>query len=230
MNTSPGSIVPARERMIDCTDSDIDPRWTGICGAFATSSPSGSKMAQEKSSRSLMFTEDAVAARVAPICSAADMYMLLKTSSSTGSASVPDGALRASGRMRRSNRLPLSVSRASQSGSTTVVAVSSTMTAGPATRSPDPSFAADMDGGVLHPAFGEQAGLRRGSGLAAASGKRRFPGPVGVAHEFERRRLDHEPLGLGDEAEPALWCWSSKLSRTAASGPNGTVSGESVPS
>ena len=88
-----------------------------------------------------MFTEEAVAARVAPICSAADMYMLLNTSSSTGSASVPDGALRASGRTRRSTRLPLSVSRASQSGSTTVVAVSSTIIAGPATRLPAPSVA-----------------------------------------------------------------------------------------
>ena len=38
-------------------DSLIDPKCTGICGALATSSPSGVNIAQEKSNLSLMFTE-----------------------------------------------------------------------------------------------------------------------------------------------------------------------------
>ena len=39
------------------TERSIEPRWTGMCGALATSRPSPSKTAQEKSSRSLMLTE-----------------------------------------------------------------------------------------------------------------------------------------------------------------------------
>ena len=57
-------------------------------GAFAISWPSRSNSAQEKSSRSLMFTELAVLASVTPICSAMAMNRLLKISSSTGSARV----------------------------------------------------------------------------------------------------------------------------------------------
>ena len=74
--------------MIAVTQSPIDPRCTGICGAFATSPPSASKIAQEKSSRSLMFTEEAVFRNVAPISSAMAMKRLANTSSETGSASV----------------------------------------------------------------------------------------------------------------------------------------------
>ncbi len=39
------------------TDSPIEPRCTGMCGALAISWPRWSNRAQEKSSRSLMFTE-----------------------------------------------------------------------------------------------------------------------------------------------------------------------------
>mmetsp|Transcript_28012 Transcript_28012/g.85921 ORF Transcript_28012/g.85921 Transcript_28012/m.85921 type:complete len:205 (-) Transcript_28012:1361-1975(-) len=42
------------------TVSDMAPRCTGTCGAFATRAPSWLKIAQLKSSRSLMFTEVAV--------------------------------------------------------------------------------------------------------------------------------------------------------------------------
>jgi len=35
----------------------IEPRCTGMCGALAISSPAALNSAQEKSSRSLMFTE-----------------------------------------------------------------------------------------------------------------------------------------------------------------------------
>ena len=62
-----------------------------MCGALATSSPSASNSAQEKSSRSLMLTDWAVFSSRTPICSAIDMKRLLKTSSITGSASRADG-------------------------------------------------------------------------------------------------------------------------------------------
>src|SRR6516165_9367394 len=69
-------------------DSPMEPRWTGMCGALAIRPPWASKTAQEKSSRSLMLTEWAVACRRTPICSATDMNKLLKISSITGSARV----------------------------------------------------------------------------------------------------------------------------------------------
>ena len=72
----------------------MEPRCTGMCGALATSRPCASNTAQEKSSRSLMFTETAVFCKVTPICSAMDMKRLLKISSMTGSACVPIGAVR----------------------------------------------------------------------------------------------------------------------------------------
>ena len=68
------------------------PRWTGTCGALATRLPSASKMAQEKSSRSLMFTLIEVFCSTAPVCSATFMNRLLNSSSSTGSGrSLPAG-------------------------------------------------------------------------------------------------------------------------------------------
>ena len=44
-----------------------------MCGALAIKLPAASNTAQEKSSRSLMFTEYAVFCSVKPICSAIDM-------------------------------------------------------------------------------------------------------------------------------------------------------------
>ena len=61
-----------------------------MCGALATRLPSWLNTAQEKSRRSLMLTEWAVLASVAPICSAMDMNRLLNTSSITGSTSGAD--------------------------------------------------------------------------------------------------------------------------------------------
>ena len=138
-NTSPGFIRPAFSRMTVRTLSLIEPRWMGMCGAFATSMPSGSKIAQEKSSRSLMLTEYAVFSSVSPICSAIDMNRLLKTSSITGSQSVPTADSRASGTTRSRIRSPLGAMSARQPGSTTVVAVDSSTIAGPSTALPAPS-------------------------------------------------------------------------------------------
>ena len=57
------------------TASDIAPRWTGTWGAFATRSPAGLNRAQEKSSRSLMFTLMLVRCSIRPICSAIPMNL-----------------------------------------------------------------------------------------------------------------------------------------------------------
>ena len=137
--TSPGFILPAFSRMTVRMLSLIEPRWMGMCGAFATSMPSGSKIAQEKSSRSLMLTEYAVFSSVRPICSAIDMNLLLKTSSITGSQSVPTADSRSSATTRSRTRSPLGARCARQPGSTTVVAVDSSTIAGPSTASPAPS-------------------------------------------------------------------------------------------
>ena len=109
-----------------------------MCGALAISPPSASKIAQEKSSRSLMLTECAVPRSRTPICSATDMNRLLKISSSTGSTSVPGGLPVTARATRVSSRSPRPVTSADQPGSTTVVAKSSAISAGPATRCPGP--------------------------------------------------------------------------------------------
>ena len=61
----------------------------GDVGGVGHQPSAGSKIAQEKSRRSLMFTDRDVCCRVTPIRSATDMNRLLKTSSITGSTSVP---------------------------------------------------------------------------------------------------------------------------------------------
>ncbi|MNT95433.1 hypothetical protein D3C72_2373130 [compost metagenome] len=60
---SPGIIWPALAFMTVRTDSPMDPRCTGMCGALAIRRACASKMAQEKSRRSLMLTEYAVFCR-----------------------------------------------------------------------------------------------------------------------------------------------------------------------
>src|SRR5216684_3855739 len=88
MYTSPGRMAPALRAATIAMLSPIDPRCTGMCGALAISPPRASKTAQEKSSRSLMLTECAVARSLTPICSATDMNRLLKISSITGSTAA----------------------------------------------------------------------------------------------------------------------------------------------
>ena len=140
----PGRIAcaPAAQHLLD--DSPIEPRCTGMCGALAIRLPSGSNSAQEKSSRSLMLTDCAVFSRRTPICSAIDMKRLLKTSSSTGSASVPTPASAGARRPASSSRCPSSVMAACQPASTTVVASASAMIAGPVTVSPGGSSLAPV--------------------------------------------------------------------------------------
>ena len=158
----------------------IEPRWIGICGAFATSIPSGSKIAQEKSSRSLMLTEYAVFSRVRPICSAIDMNRLLKTSSITGSQSVPTADSRASATTRSMTRSPLVATRACQPGSTTVVAVDSRRTAGPFTAWPAASASRRKTGASCSAPPRWTATFANGSGSEAGS-----PSPAANANGLD---------------------------------------------
>ena len=95
------------------------------------------KMAQEKSSRSLILTEAAVFSSTEPICSAIDMNRLLNTSSITGSAHRfqwrPPLFL---GRGDRSEGCSLASRVALHPGSTTTVPVESSITHGPSMRIP----------------------------------------------------------------------------------------------
>ena len=112
-------------------DSLIDPKCTGICGALATSSPSGVKIAQEKSSLSLMFTEAAVFSRTVPICSAIFINRLLNISSITGSTLVPIAFCLLSGSIRSRIKSLFDESCALQPGSITIVEACSMIIAGP---------------------------------------------------------------------------------------------------
>ena len=102
-----------------------------MCGALAMRAPSALKIAQEKSSRSLMLTLVAVAWSATPISSAMAMNRLLKISSRTGSTSVPIALPRSSGAARVSTSVPSLARSPRQPGSTTIVEVASKISAGP---------------------------------------------------------------------------------------------------
>jgi hypothetical protein len=70
--------------MADFTDMGIEPKWTGICAAWAIISPSRSKMAQEESRLSFMFGEKAVLLSVTPISSEIEENRFLNTSNKMG--------------------------------------------------------------------------------------------------------------------------------------------------
>ena len=106
----PSRAAP-RVSMIVRMLSPIEPRCTGMCGALAISAPVASNSAQEKSSRSLMLTEVAVACSATPISSAIAMNRLLKISSITGSASVPIACARSAGAARVRMSVPSSRAR-----------------------------------------------------------------------------------------------------------------------
>lgn len=67
------------------TASYILPRCTGKCGALATNSPFGLKIAQEKSSLSLILVETEVYCNVFPIYSAIDINREPNIDNSIGS-------------------------------------------------------------------------------------------------------------------------------------------------
>ena len=127
---------PALSRITVLMLSPIEPKCTGMCGALAINSPCWLNSAQEKSRRSLMFTECAVFCNCKPICSAIFMNKLLNTSSITGSTEVPAAWRVERGAMRSSTKWCSAVNLACQPVSMTVVAWRSTTSAGPATTSP----------------------------------------------------------------------------------------------
>jgi len=54
---SPGPTPSPKASSAACTEAGIEPRCTGMCSAWASSSPAGVNSAAEQSARSLMFGE-----------------------------------------------------------------------------------------------------------------------------------------------------------------------------
>ena len=140
-NVSPAWIPraePAHLSITVRTLSPMEPRWTGMCGALAIRWPSASNSAQEKSSLSLMLTDQAVVFSTSPISSAMAMKRLAKSSRRMGSGAASEtGAVAlAAGARRVSTRLAAASTSPCQPGSTNVVPALSMITAGPAMRQP----------------------------------------------------------------------------------------------
>ncbi len=119
-----------------------------MCGAFATSAPAASNSAQEKSSRSRMFTELAVCCSTAPICSATCMHTpaMISRRCGSGRPSIAAGSRVATEDVvavssRTSRRLRSGSSSQFQPGAIQCVAPGSTISSGPARRSPGASAA-----------------------------------------------------------------------------------------
>jgi hypothetical protein len=70
--------------MADFTDMGMEPKWTGICAAWAIILPFRSKMAHEESRLSLMLEEKAVLVRITPISSQMEENRFLNTSNKMG--------------------------------------------------------------------------------------------------------------------------------------------------
>ena len=129
-----------------------------------------------------MFTETAVLASVAPICSAIDMNRLLKTSSSKGETCPGSADGRTGGEVLRSSSSPPVRASARQPGSTTVVLVSSQTIAGPSTQAARREVLAREHRRLVPAAAGEDACHLAGLGRSA-SGRQphAVPPPAGPA-------------------------------------------------
>src|SRR3989449_2297481 len=82
---SPSRRVPGKSRIAASTATGIEPRWTGMCSAWATMRPSASKSAQLALIRSLMFGEYAVRRSATPISSGMNDNPVCRISRSAGS-------------------------------------------------------------------------------------------------------------------------------------------------
>ena len=119
-----------------------------------------------------MFTLIAVFCSTAPVCSATFMNRLLNNSSSTGSGrSLPGCDARRRGSTRRSSMWSSSVISAAQPGSTTVVALASRISAGPAMRVAGAQVRAVEHRRIVLGVIGEYAHAVHG--VAAAPSRRR---------------------------------------------------------
>ena len=161
-------------------------------------------MAQEKSSRSLMFTLSEVFCRTAPVCSAMDMKRLLNSSSITGSTR-PVSAVRALARcsVRRRIRWFSGVTSAVQPGSTTVVALASRISAGPRSVSPASRASRSKTGAsAAAPSTKSGDGVEHGGRLAGrAGGEGGFLHRLAGGGHLGDAGLDHQLAFRGGEAE-----------------------------
>ena len=132
--TAPAATCSSRSRTL----SPMEPRCTGICGALATKPPWESNSAQEKSSRSRIFTDRLVWRRRSPICSAIAIKRWRNSSASTGSAGF---SAEFSGSVEEMNacsntKAAARSTRAVQPSSTTMQPVASAIRAGPSMQHP----------------------------------------------------------------------------------------------
>mmetsp|Transcript_42976 Transcript_42976/g.102241 ORF Transcript_42976/g.102241 Transcript_42976/m.102241 type:complete len:219 (-) Transcript_42976:1321-1977(-) len=137
IRTSPSLRFPAHTFTWWRTASCMEPRWTGMCGAFATRPPLSSNSAHEKSRRSLMLVEIDVRWRVRPICSAIDMKRCWNIDSCTASTWVDKTVASSAWTVIRTS--PLDVISATHPGSTRTVEIASSSIAGPSTFHPGPT-------------------------------------------------------------------------------------------
>ena len=86
---SPGPSRSPNWSITAATDAGIEPRWTGMCSAWARSRPDGSNTAAEQSARSLMFGLKAARWRTAPISSAIPDSLAISTWNAAGSLPRP---------------------------------------------------------------------------------------------------------------------------------------------
>ena len=131
-NTSPGRTTGCAAST-PRIDSLIAPRCTGMCGALATSPPAASNTAHEKSSRSRMFVDSAVRCSTTPMCRAIPAIFALMISRLTGSTAPTTTPASSTS---RATRHPSAARSATNPASSTIVAVASRISAGPAIRSP----------------------------------------------------------------------------------------------
>ena len=205
-----------------------------MCGALAIRPPSASKTAQEKSSRSLMLTECAVACRRTPICSATDMNRLLKISSMHRvGVACPISVVAGRAVTRDSSRSPRSLTTARQPGSTTVVARSSVITAGPSTACPGrSSVRANRSTWAQAPPvnMATRAPLAGRSFSCAERGGRSASRPASCLAAVTSTETASTMTGLSRERKEKRRAYSaSNAAVICSSGPSGTMTAVSVP-
>ena len=181
------------------------PGAPACAGRWRSGAPSASNRAQEKSSRSLMLTEcGGGLQRHAHLLG--DRHEQAVEHLEQHRIDVDAGGLArpAAASTRSSTRFSRASTRARQPGSTTVVAVASTITAGPVTCAPAPSRSRSNTGASTSRPAKRTRVVSTGSARAGgdAGGLGRTAGGRG-AHGLGGQRLHHQrPLGR-DEAEAA---------------------------
>jgi hypothetical protein len=197
-------MAPAFSRAMVSTERSIEPRCTGMCGALATRFAFASKIAQEKSSRSLMFTEDAVFwQRHAHLLG--DGHEALVEHLQQHRISVSARRRRApAGRTRApAARDPSRSARARQPSSITMVWCGSISSAGPAIMAPgarsDSQINARLAPRPLREEAAARAGLRLRIPATAAVGSSQR---LAAAERLHARGFDHKRLRRVHEAKP----------------------------